>query len=35
MIDNLINEIEQKLIDTFMPGPFTIILKKKDNIKSN
>lgn len=29
------NEIEQKLIDTFMPGPFTIILKKKDNIPNN
>ena len=26
------NEIEQKLIDTFMPGPFTLILKKKDII---
>ena len=29
------NQIEQKLIDTFMPGPFTLILKKKDNIPSN
>ena len=29
------NDIEQKLIDTFMPGPFTIILKKKDIIPSN
>ena len=29
------NEIEEKLIDAFMPGPFTIILKKKDNIPSN
>lgn len=29
------NEIEQKLIDTFMPGPFTLILKKKDNIPNN
>ena len=28
------NPIEQKLIDTFMPGPFTIILKKKDVIPS-
>ena len=28
------NEIERKLINTFMPGPFTIILKKKDNIPS-
>jgi len=26
------NEVEQKLIDSFMPGPFTIILKKKDVI---
>lgn len=26
------NEVEQKLIDTFMPGPFTLILKKKDII---
>ncbi len=24
------NEIEEKLIDSFMPGPFTLILKKKD-----
>ena len=30
-----INEIEQKLIDTFMPGPFTLILKKKDIIPDN
>ena len=29
------NEIERKLIDTFMPGPFTIILKKKTIIPSN
>ena len=29
------NEIEQKLIDAFMPGPFTLILKKKDNIPNN
>jgi len=29
------NKIEQKLIDTFMPGPFTLILKKKDIIPSN
>lgn len=28
------NQIEQKLIDTFMPGPFTIILKKKEIIPS-
>ena len=29
------NEMEQKLIDSFMPGPFTLILKKKDNIPMN
>ncbi len=29
------NEIEQKLIDTFMPGPFTLILQKKDIIPNN
>ena len=29
------NEIEQKLIDAFMPGPFTLILEKKDIIPSN
>ena len=29
------NEIEQKLIDSFMPGPFTLILEKKDIIPSN
>lgn len=28
------NEIQQKLIDAFMPGPFTLILKKKDVIPS-
>ena len=28
------NQIEQELIDTFMPGPFTIILKKKEIIPS-
>lgn len=27
-----INKIEQKLIDNFMPGPFTLVLEKKDNI---
>lgn len=26
------NEIEEKLIDSFMPGPFTLILKKKNCI---
>lgn len=30
-----INETEQKLIDAFMPGPFTLILKKKDIIPNN
>ena len=29
------NDIEKKLIDNFMPGPFTLILKKKDIIPSN
>ncbi len=29
------NDIEKKLIDAFMPGPFTLILKKKDNIPDN
>lgn len=29
------NEIERKLIDSFMPGPFTLILRKKDIIPSN
>ena len=29
------NDIERKLIDAFMPGPFTLILKKKDNIPDN
>ena len=29
------NDIEKKLIDAFMPGPFTLILKKKDNIPNN
>ncbi len=29
------NEVEQKLIDTFMPGPFTLILKKQPNIPSS
>lgn len=27
-----ITEVEQKLIDSFMPGPFTLILKKTDKI---
>ncbi len=29
------NDVEKKLIDSFMPGPFTLILKKKDIIPSN
>lgn len=29
------NEVEQKLIDTFMPGPFTLILQKRDIIPNN
>lgn len=27
-----ITEVERKLIESFMPGPFTIILKKKENV---
>lgn len=29
------NEMEKLLIDSFMPGPFTLILKKKNNIPNN
>ena len=29
------SELEQKLIDAFMPGPFTLILKKKNIIPDN
>lgn len=29
------NDIERKLINTFMPGPFTLILKKRNNIPNN
>ncbi len=29
------NEVEKKLIDSFMPGPFTLILKKRDLIPNN
>ena len=29
------NEIEKKLMDAFMPGPFTLILPKKDIIPNN
>lgn len=35
MIYNIVekpNEIEEKLIDSFMPGPFTLILNKKNYI---
>jgi len=38
MLDKLIDKptnLEKKLMDAFMPGPFTIILKKKDIIPSN
>ena len=38
MLFNLVeepNEIERKLINSFMPGPFTIILKKKNIIPDN
>lgn len=30
-----ITEVEKKLIKSFMPGPFTLILKKKENILPN
>lgn len=29
------NDVEEKLINAFMPGPFTLILPKKNNIPSN
>lgn len=38
MLDNLvcdISDIEKKLMGSFMPGPFTLILKKKNIIPSN
>lgn len=38
MLGDLINEVtplEKKLMDNFMPGPFTLILKKKDIIPVN
>lgn len=38
MLNNLVYEptsIEKKLIDAFMPGPFTLVLKKKDIIPDN
>lgn len=30
-----ITDVEQKLIDNFMPGPFTLILKKKEDVLPN
>ena len=38
MLDKLVEkptQLEQKLMDAFMPGPFTLILKKKDVIPNN
>jgi len=38
MLDNLVEDIsdlEKKLMDEFMPGPFTLILKKKSIIPNN
>lgn len=38
MLDDLVEEptdLEKKLMESFMPGPFTIILKKKDIIPNN
>ena len=38
MLDSLVEDVsdlEKKLMDAFMPGPFTLILKKKDIIPSN
>ena len=38
MLENLVEDptqLEQKLMDAFMPGPFTLILKKKDIIPDN
>lgn len=32
---NISNDIEQKLIDAFMPGPFTLIMKKKAIVPDN
>ena len=29
------NDIERKLVDSFMPGPFTLILQKKDIVPNN
>lgn len=38
MINDLvleINDMEQKLIDAFMPGPFTLVLRKKEIVPNN
>ena len=38
MLEELVeepSELEKKLMDAFMPGPFTLILKKKDIIPNN
>lgn len=38
MLDELVKDVsplEQKLMDSFMPGPFTLILKKKEIIPNN
>lgn len=38
MLDDLVqnmNDMEKKLMDAFMPGPFTLILKKKNIIPNN
>ena len=38
MLNDLVDDIsplEQKLLESFMPGPFTLILKKKDIIPKN
>lgn len=38
MLDKLVKDVsplEQKLMDSFMPGPFTLILKKKEIIPNN
>ena len=31
----ILNDVEQKLVDSFMPGPFTLILQKKKVIPDN
>lgn len=35
MLAKSVNEIEHKLIDAFFPGPFTIVLKKKDIVPNS